>query len=217
MKLLVVDDHPTLRTGLIALLRQADAQTVVLEADGGPEGLRLAGDHPDLDAVFVDLMMPGMDGMTAVHELARRHPQLPIIVLSMSEDPDDVRRALSAGALGYLPKSASAATIVSALRFVLAGNVYVPPLLLHDTPAARRADSARARPPAGANVRLTQRQLAVLALLCDGLSNKEICGRLDLSEKTVKAHVSAIFKAMNVVNRTQAALLAREAGLVRTG
>jgi len=110
------------------------------------------------------------------------------------------------------------ATIVSALRFVLAGNVYVPPLLLHETPAAPRVGSrARPHPSAGAGIRLTGRQLAVLTLLCDGLSNKEICGRLDLSEKTVKAHVSAIFKAMNVVNRTQAALLAKEAGLVGTG
>jgi|SRR5579863_3246808 len=214
MKLLVVDDHPALRAGLKLLLSQAEAGTVVFEATGGPEGLRLAQEHPDLDAVFVDLVMPGMHGMTAVQELIRRHPQLPVIVLSSSEDPHDVRRALALGALGYLPKSASPETILSALRLVLSGNIYVPPLLLQSMPASGMAGTANAGLRTCAGFHLTERQLGVLKLLCSGLSNKEICCQLGLSEKTVKAHVSGIFKAMNVVNRTQAALAARQAGLI---
>jgi DNA-binding NarL/FixJ family response regulator len=214
LKLLVVDDHPALRSGLSTLLRQMEAGTLVLEASDGATGLRLAQENLDLAAVFVDLMMPGMHGMTAIQEFIRQHPQLPVIVLSSSEDPHDVRQALRFGALGYLPKSASPETILSALRLVLSGNVYVPPLLLQNTSSAVEAGAANLDSRAVGGFHLTDRQLVILKLLCQGLSNKEICRRLGLSEKTVKAHVSAIFKAMNVVNRTQAALAARQAGMV---
>ena len=213
IKLLVVDDHPALRSGLIALLSQMEPGTVVLEAASGPGGLRVAQENPDLAAVFVDLVMPGMHGMTAIQEFIRQHPHLPVIVLSSSEDPHDVRRALGFGALGYLPKSATPETIVSALRLVLSGNVYVPPLLLQNTPSPGRAAAANANQHSSGGFHLTERQLVILKLLCRGLSNKEICCQLGLSEKTVKVHVSGIFKAMNVVNRTQAALAARQAGI----
>lgn len=214
LKLLVVDDHPALRSGLSALLSQIEAGTTVLQAADGPEGLKLAQENPDLAAVFVDLMMPGMHGMMAIQEFIRQHPQLPVIVLSSSEDPHDVRRALAFGAFGYLPKSASPETILSALRLVLSGNVYVPPLLLHSTPSPVGAGAVNLNSQANGGFHLTDRQLVILRLLCQGLSNKEICCQLGLSEKTVKAHVSGIFKAMNVVNRTQAALAARHAGIV---
>ena len=212
MKLLIVDDHPTMRAGLAALFAQSETGTVVLEAGSGAEGLELAQAHPELDAVFVDLMMPGMDGMAAVQEFVRRHPQLPVIVLSSSEDAGDVRRALGYGALGYIPKSASAQTILSAFRLVMSGNVYVPPLLLQGAPAA--AGEAAPFRGSGGMSRLTERQMEVLKLVCEGLSNKEICRRLGLSDSTVKAHVSAIFKSLDVVNRMQAVRVAREAGVV---
>src|SRR5687768_5664667 len=129
MKLLVVDDHPVFRDGLAALLRQAAERTVVLQAPECATALQVAAEHEDLDAVFVDLMMPGMTGDLAVREFGRRRPELPVIVLSSSENPSDVRRALKAGALGYIPKSASPQTLLSALKLVLTGNIYVPPLL----------------------------------------------------------------------------------------
>jgi DNA-binding NarL/FixJ family response regulator len=214
MKLLIVDDHPTMRAGLAALFGQFETGTTVLEARDGAEALALAQEHPDLDALFIDLMMPGMDGMTAVQEFARRHPQLPVIVLSSSEDAQDVRRALGYGALGYIPKSASPQTILSAFQLVMSGNVYVPPLLLQSVPSATgQAVAPRHDDEAQRASRLTERQTAVLKLVCEGLSNKEICRRLDLSDSTVKAHVSAIFKALNVVNRTQAVRAAQAAGL----
>jgi DNA-binding NarL/FixJ family response regulator len=212
MKLLIVDDHPTMRAGLAALFGQFETGTTVLEACDGAAALALAQEHPDLDALFIDLMMPGMDGMTTVQEFVRRHPQLPVIVLSSSEDAQDVRRALNYGALGYIPKSASPQTILSAFRLVMSGNVYVPPFLLHSVPAGE-AVPARDDGDAARSNRLTERQTAVLKLVCQGLSNKEICRRLDLSDSTVKAHVSAIFKALNVVNRTQAVRAAQAAGI----
>jgi two-component system, NarL family, nitrate/nitrite response regulator NarL len=208
MKLLIVDDHAILREGLVALLRQFEQGVDVLQASDTAEGLRLVEAHPDLDAVFLDLNMPDQGGMEAIPVLAKRRPQLPVIVLSSSEDPSDVRRALKSGACGYLPKSASPRNILSALRLVLAGEIYVPPLLLDVA-----ADGAGYVPP-GAGGRLTERQIEVLRQLCRGLTNKEISRALKLSEKTTKSHITAIFKALGVVSRTQAASAARHAGIV---
>jgi len=212
MKLLVVDDHPVFRDGLAALLRQAAEHTVILQAPECASALKVADEHPDLDAVFVDLMMPGMTGDLAVREFGKRRPDLPVIVLSSSENPSDVRRALGAGALGYIPKSASPQTLLSALKLVLSGNIYVPPLLVQAPPPS---NSSAGIPGASlATGQLTDRQIDVLKHLCTGLSNKEISSRLGIAEKTVKAHVAAIFKTLNVVNRTQAANAVREANLI---
>jgi two-component system nitrate/nitrite response regulator NarL len=212
MKLLVVDDHPVFRDGLAALLKQAADHVVILQAPECATALQVAAEHPDLDAVFVDLMMPGMTGDLAVREFGKRRPELPVIVLSSSENPSDVRRALKAGALGYIPKSASPQTLLSALKLVLSGSIYVPPLLAQGPPPTRADSSGQPAPHAIAQ--LTDRQIDVLKHLCTGLSNKEISARLGIAEKTVKAHVAAIFKTLNVVNRTQAAHAVREAKLV---
>jgi DNA-binding NarL/FixJ family response regulator len=134
-----------------------------------------------------------------------------VIVLSSSEDPNDVTLALKSGAFGYVPKSASPRNILSALRLVLAGEIYVPPLMLDY--AAGLADGV-GRAPSAPGDRLTQRQTEVLRQLCRGLTNKEISRALDLSEKTTKSHITAIFKALGVVNRTQAAAAARQARIV---
>lgn len=209
MKVLVVDDHSIVRQGLAALLRQEGPDTEVVHAADQREGLEAVEAHPDLDAVLLDLNMPGGSGMGAIGEFGRRRPTLPIIILSSSEDPGDVRRALSLGALGYVPKSASPETLLSAVRLVLSGAVYVPPLVLDSQPAPAAFSSST---PGGSA--LTPRQVEVLQALSNGLSNKEIGLKYNLSEKTVKAHVGAIFRSLNVVNRTQAANAARGAGLI---
>jgi two-component system, NarL family, nitrate/nitrite response regulator NarL len=212
MKLLVVDDHPVFRDGMAALLKQAADETLVLQAPECATALKIVAAHPDIDAVFVDLQMPGMTGDIAVREFGKLRPELPVIVLSSSESPSDVRRALSAGALGYIPKSANPQTLLSALKLVLTGNIYVPPLLAQaGEPATTRDSHAEASAPIE---QLTDRQLDVLKELCTGLSNKEISARLGIAEKTVKAHVAAIFKTLNVVNRTQAANAVRNANLM---
>jgi two-component system, NarL family, nitrate/nitrite response regulator NarL len=211
MKLLIVDDHAILREGLVTLLQQFEREAEVLQAADTAEGLRLAEAHPDLSAAFLDLNMPGLGGMETIPVFTKRFPQLPVIVLSSSEDPADVRLALKSGAFGYVPKSASPKNILSALRLVLAGEIYVPPLMV-DVVAGRSEGSGRGVPDVGE--RLTERQTEVLQQLCRGLSNKEISRTLDLSEKTTKAHITAIFKVLGVVNRTQAAAAARRAGIV---
>jgi two-component system, NarL family, nitrate/nitrite response regulator NarL len=212
MKLLIIDDHPVVREGLAALLRQLAPDMTVLLAESGSQGLGLTNQHPDLDLVILDLAMPGSDGFAMLHEFGKLHPQLPVVVVSSSEDPRDVRRALAAGALGYIPKSAPPRTLLAAVRFVLDGNVYVPSLLAQN-PASIPDEAAddSARKPA---VSLTGRQIDVLRLLREGRSNKEIGRTLGLSEKTVKVHVTALFRALNVANRIQAAAKADKVGVI---
>jgi two-component system nitrate/nitrite response regulator NarL len=207
VKLLIVDDHPLFRDGLAALLQQASPDNMVVQATSAEEALQLV-DEQIIDAVFMDLVMPGLCGEPAIREFARRHPDVPVIVLSSSENPSDVRRVLNAGASGYIPNSATAQTVVSALTLVLSGNIYVPPLLV--SAATRAADSA-ANGGQRSLTQLTDRQVDVLKYLRDGLSNKEISAHLGIAEKTVKVHIAAIFKTLNVVNRTQAAKFLHEA------
>jgi DNA-binding NarL/FixJ family response regulator len=212
MKLLIVDDHPVVRDGLAALLRQLGPEVTVLMAEDGSRGLGLVDAHPDLDLVVLDLAMPGSDGFATLHEFGRLQPQLPVVVVSSSEDQRDVRRALASGALGYIPKSAPPRTILAAVKFVLAGNVYVPTLLAQNS--ASVGEEAGDESARRSNVSLTGRQLEVLRLLREGRSNKEIGRKLGLSEKTVKVHVTALFKALNVANRIQAAAMADKVGLI---
>jgi DNA-binding NarL/FixJ family response regulator len=211
MRFLIVDDHAVLRSGLIALLQQTEPDVFALQACNAEQGLEFATNHADLDAVFLDLEMPGLRGIQAIEAFGQRRPDLPVIVLSASEDPSDVRGALAAGALGYIPKSSHATTRLAAVNLVLRGGVYVPPLMLnHPWPEQFHAPPVESPHSQG---RLTGRQRDVLRFLVQGHSNKEIAIALDLSEKTVKVHVSALFKALNVVNRAQAADAARQAGL----
>ncbi|MBL8345721.1 MAG: response regulator transcription factor [Rubrivivax sp.] len=201
MKLLVIDDHPVVREGLAMVLRQLDGAPEVLEASDGEQGLALLARHADVRGVLVDLRMAGLAGLPTIARLRALRPELPVLVVSASEDPADVRRAMAAGASGYLPKSAGRATLLAAVQLVLAGERYVPPLLLQE-----------AAPTPAALTGLTPRQLEVLGLLCQGHANREIGLALGMHEKTVKAHVSALFKVLGVVNRTQAVEAARCAG-----
>lgn len=210
MKLLIVDDHPIVLDGLAALLASANPETVVLTARDAPSGLKLVETNPDLDVVLLDLRLPGVSGHAAISEFGRLRPTLPIIILSSSEDPADVRRAIALGALGYMPKSGSRLALMSAIDLVLNGEIYVPPLLV-DGPVG---ETPRSAPAARHGVKLTDRQAEVLAMLSQGMANKVIAMKLNLSEKTVKIHVTAIFKEMNVINRTQAAAVGRQLGLI---
>jgi two-component system nitrate/nitrite response regulator NarL len=212
MKLLVIDDHPVLRGGLSALLLQIEKDVVVLQAADAQEGLALVAQHADLDIVILDIVMPGIDGFQAIAEFGRVRPELPVVVLSSSESPKDARQALTLGALGYVPKSASQHTLLAAVRLVMNGDLYLPPLLLGDTETARQTNFP-AREGMGKPV-LTERQVAVLRLVGEGRSNKAISFELGLSEKTIKSHITAIFKILNVVNRTHAVTAGRENGLI---
>jgi DNA-binding NarL/FixJ family response regulator len=212
MKILVVDDHPIYRKGLVALLDQMEPDAVLLQANDAAQALVVIAEHDDLDVVILDLLIPGMDGLRAIAEFGQIRPELPVIILSSSENPADVRSALANGALGYVPKSAAEHTLLSAIRVVLNGDVYVPPFVMVETASTQSGalkTAARSDRPV-----LTDRQIEVLQRISAGQLNKIIAAELGLSEKTVKSHITAIFKALNVMNRSQAAAAGREAGLI---
>jgi DNA-binding NarL/FixJ family response regulator len=129
MKFLVIDDHPLFREGMASLLRQLPEPCEVLQSSDGADALEQAAATSDLDLVMVDLRMQGANGLLVLQQLQRLRPALPVIVVSSSEEPDDMRRCLAAGARGYCPKSSSPATLRLALSVVLAGGVYTPPML----------------------------------------------------------------------------------------
>jgi DNA-binding NarL/FixJ family response regulator len=207
MKVLIADDHPVLREGLAALILQTEPAAEVLLAQDAASALQIAVERADLDIVILDLLMPGTNGHDVLAALGGARPELPVIVLTASEDPQDARQALAAGALGYVPKSASRQTLLAAIRMVLNGDVYIPPLILNEHLAEPGNQS-------GASRLLTARQIEVLGRLGEGQSNGRIAHELGISEKTVKSHISAIFRALNVVSRTQAAAAGRAAGLI---
>lgn len=202
MKFLIVDDHAVVRTGVAAILAAEVGDAALFEAASATAALEIAALHSDLDLVLLDLVLPGSAGIATLKAFSGRHPELPVLVLSSSEAPDDARAVLAAGALGFIPKSASPTTLLAAIRMVLAGEIYVPPLLL------------KPPPDQGCQVGLTHRQRDVLRLLAEGVGNKAIAHRLGLSEKTVKVHVTAILRTLNVSNRAQAVQAATAAALL---
>jgi DNA-binding NarL/FixJ family response regulator len=212
MKILIVDDHTVLREGLALLLKQANPETITIEASSAQAALNLIEDHPDVDVLLFDLMMPGIHGPQAISMLLKKQPTVPVIVLSSSEEPADVRNAIAAGALGYVPKSAGQRALISAIQMVLNGEIYIPKLMLNESIGNSKEHQIQS--DAKRNSGLTTRQIEILVFISEGHSNKAIARDLGLSEKTVKAHITAIFKELNVVNRTQAGIAGRKARLI---
>ncbi len=205
MKILIADDHALFREGIRHVLDELAESITVLEAANCETTIRHAADHPDLDLVLLDLNMPGKDGFAALELLASRYPALPVVILSGSDRRSDMQRSLDAGALGFIPKSTTSAVMMTALRLVFSGGIYVPP--------AMAFSEAQVGVDTQQPYHLTPRQLEILAVLMQGRSNKEIARCFDLAEATVKMHVTAIFKSLGVSNRTQAALVAEKLGL----
>jgi DNA-binding NarL/FixJ family response regulator len=215
MKILLVDDHHLVRDGVrpvLAELAGPGETATVLEAASLAGALELAAAHPDLDLALVDLRLPDVRGFDALSRLQQSSPGLPIVVMSGDDDPAVVREALGHGALGFIPKSSPRAVILNALRLVLSGGTYIP----REAMGAAAAPSTQT-PAAGAGgaaaLGLTPRQADVLALLLAGKSNKLICRELNLAEGTVKNHVAAVFKALDVTTRVQAVIAAAKLGI----
>lgn len=220
LKILIVDDHPLIREALHHVLTVLDDKFDLIEAQDCAEALAAAGAHPDLDLVLLDLALPDVDGFEALSKLREQYPGVPVVVLSASEQAATVLRAIDAGAMGFIPKTSSNQLLVDALRQVMSGGVFLPLEILQQhqgapEPALRRAAQARQNGEALSprEIGLTARQADVLALLVQGKSNKLICRDLNLAEGTVKIHVTAILKALNVSNRTQAVIAIGKLGL----
>ncbi len=198
MKILIVDDHPLFRAGFHTVLEQSALEAGVLSVSSVQEAMQILLRDGDVGLVLLDIHLRGEDGFNAVKVIGEKFPTTACILISGDEQGNIASRAIAAGASGFIPKSFTADEMVRAIERVLAGEVFVP----------EKDESA---PPADTG-ELTLRQLEVISMLGRGCSNKEIARALDVAERTVKAHVSAVFEALNVRNRTQAVLAAQRRG-----
>lgn len=202
-RVIIVDDHPLFRDALKQTLTSAFPGIVIAEA-GTLEAVSdtLASDR-DFDLVLLDLKMPGVQGFSGLVFLRAQYPAVPIVVISASEEPHIIRRALDLGASGFIPKSASAETMRRALAMLLDGGIWTPEIAAVETSPDSEADRLARR-----LATLTPQQVRVLMMLREGLLNKQIAHQLGVSEATIKAHVSAILQKLDVDSRTQAVIAA---------
>jgi len=210
LKFLIVDDHPLFRDALRGTIGQTFTDATILEASSVDEGISTADSHDDIDLVLFDLSMPGMQGFSGLLSLRTRFPKLPVVVISALDDERIVNEAISHGAIGFIPKSSPKPELTSALKETIAGNVYVPPDMRGNGAGDGKAKVSEKDDLSEKLGSLTPQQLRVLQLLGTGKLNKEIAYELDIAETTVKAHVSAILRKLNVYSRTQAVIVARK-------
>lgn len=223
MKVLLIDDHPLILSALKSVIQGLGENIAVVSASSGRTAREQLAADPEFDLALLDLQLGDADGFDLLAELRQVYPALPVVVISASDRTSDVIRAIDMGAMGFVPKRSSNETLVDALKQVMSGGVYVPPMSmglgdgptptqagLHPEPrvgigyTASREDFQRT--PDLASIGLTPRQTDVLALLLKGQPNKLIARELNLSVETVKDHVAAVLRALGVSSRTQAVL-----------
>ena len=206
-RLLIADDHPLFRLALTQALRDIVADAEVLEAGSLAEARQRLAAQPDVDLILLDLHLPDSHGLMGLAALRAEHPDIAVAMISAHDDPPTIRRALAYGASAFIPKRSDVARLRDALRAVLEGEDYLPPEL---------RDAVRASTPtqedahnAARLASLTPQQFKVLVRVAEGRLNKQIADDLGISERTVKAHLSALFDKLGVRNRTQAGVLLR--------
>ncbi|MDW3094575.1 MAG: response regulator transcription factor [Gammaproteobacteria bacterium] len=207
-RIMVADDHALVRGGLVQLVKLVEESVEIIESTDFNQTLEYLANDQEIDLLLLDLMMPGMSGMDSIKQICEEHPDVPLIVVSVRENIASIRNALAAGAVGYIPKTSSPDVMMSAIKLVLSGGVYVPPHVLGLTSATEDTLKDQVIDEGIDNSRgysmLTKRQQEVLDLMALGKSNKEIADELGLTTGTVKMHSSRIFKTLNVQNRTEA-------------
>ena len=216
MQVLVIDDHPLILHAMRSLVQQLAERVDVVTVTGSQAAREALSASSAFDLALLDLQLGYEDGFAFLEELRQSHPALPIVVVAASDSRDDVMRAIDLGAMGFVPKCTSNEVLISALQMVLSGGIYLPPSVMRSGAQHRssspgsafahwddRFDSDRAAATI-ASLELTPRQKEVLALLLRGQSNKLIARALNLSVETIKDHVAAVLRALNVSSRTQA-------------
>ena len=212
IRVLLVDDHTLFRSGIKALLQRQKDFEVVGEAGDGLEGIKRAKSlRPDV--VLLDLHMPGISGREAVQLIVEELPETKVVILTVSEDAEDLLETLRAGAHGYLLKNIDANYLIGAIRSAADGEAVMSPQMTAKLMQSVRTAPVAAVAPIVEKERLSPREREILGFLARGASNKEIARSLDLAESTVKIHVQNILKKLNLVSRVQAAVYAVEHGL----
>lgn len=214
MRVLVVDDHALVRRGMGHVIRECFPDAEVLEAGSATDALEKLSTG-SIDIALVDVRMPDADGLELLHDLKSRWPELPVIMLTSFDHAHYVRRALAEGAAGYMLKDATPEDLEQAINVALSGggNVLSPKVIQNLFESIEGGTAGDGSPSVRTAGSLTQRETEILALLAEGRSNRDISRALFLSEKTVKAHLAAIFRKLSVTNRTQAAMAAVSMGI----
>lgn len=216
LKVLTVDDHPLTRDALARVFGEIASHVEMIEAGTLAEAQAELAAHPDVRLVVLDPALPDASGVEALERIFAARPEIAVLVLSAQDDPTAARAALSAGARGFISRRSPIRVLVEVLRLVLVGGTYIPPEALRTAAAPApvpSASSAAPEAPSPKALGLTPRQLEVLALLMQGKPNKLICRALDLREGTIKTHISAIYRALGVANRTEAVYAMNRMGL----
>jgi len=220
IKVLVVDDHPLFLDAILYTLKRLSDEVDVLDANHIDQALRLAESNSDLDLMLIDLCMPSSHGVTTIAHFAERFPSLPIVVISAFDENKVIEQVLAIGAMGFISKTANSEEIIAALQQVLQGHVYLPVTTLDRK--SFRTDFATAQLLADKRVTrnihhgLTPRQIEVIKYLAKGQTNKEIALAMDISESTIKIHLSDIYYKLGVNSRSQAILVATQLGILKS-
>jgi DNA-binding NarL/FixJ family response regulator len=193
MRVLIVDDHQLFIDGLKHIVELLDEDTEVLEANSADQAAQYLDNETQLDLVLLDLHMPGLDGKSVIRHQREQESFLPIVIISGDDNPNTIQSVIDEGAIGFIPKHYSGKQLLKALQVVLNGDIFIPDM---------------SNNPIGHGI--TRRQLAVLNLMADGYSNKQISSLLNLTENTIKSHVSALFREFDASNRTECVKIARE-------
>jgi len=212
MHILIADDHALVRGGLALVVAMAAPECHVYEANSYDQVIDALTNQPNMDLVMLDLMMPGMNPNSSITNIRQQWPDVPVVIVSVRDDINSIRTIMAAGAAGYIPKSSAPNITLSAIKLVLEGGIYVPPHILN----SNLSESSLAPAPVpqqapSVSAEITPRQRDVLELMRSGLSNQAIADQLGLTLPTIKMHVSALFKKLQVKNRTEA--VARYASL----
>lgn len=211
MKILLVDDHDLFREGLKLILTRLDQEIALIEAESFDQAIGVVESAADIDLVLLDLKMPGVKGMDGLVEMCARAADTPVVIISGAYAPSDIAQAFQHGAAGFIPKTMGSRAMYSALNLVLSGERFIPSAAFLDG-EIRTGETAEPAPADDPFPALTRREREVLALLVDGLSNRQIAERLQLQEVSVRARLTGLFKKLGVQNRTQAASLAIREG-----
>ena len=209
-KVIIADDHPLFRHALLETLKAKMASTLWLEAETVETLNSALQDNSDADLLLLDLNIPGAHGFNTLIHVRQHFPQIPVVVVSGYDDADTINKAMSYGAAGFVPKSTPVETIFEAITQVYAGELWIPPNLDNNPKNPSKSDVAERI------ASLTQQQYKILMMFAEGLLNKQIAYELNVSEATIKAHATAIFRKLNVRNRTQAVITLNELDLAET-
>lgn len=200
-RIIIADDHPLFRNALSLAVRQVVPDANLMECDSISSLEKMLKENPEADLVLLDLRMPGANGFSGLVLIRREHPDIPVIVVSASDEPMIMQRAMEYGASGFIPKSSDLTQIATALQAVLNGSLWLPTTLTQNTSQEEHEFAQRIKT-------LTPQQLRVFMMLTKGLLNKQIASEVSVSEATVRTHMTAIFRKLGVRNRTQAVLAA---------